>query len=291
MSDKKKLLEESTIRRFMKLANIKPLNEMEGNFAGGAPMHDEARFAGGGRPAPGGMREELEEEGMEEEEVGGEEEAPEALPAPEMGGAEGGGLKAKVESLVDAFNALLEELPDMEGTEIGVEDAEHEAGEEEHGGEEMEEEGSLYEELEEEGLTEELEEEEEGITEELEEEGYVKEEGKKPAFLKKGEKDKEVKEEGKHKGMKEEGKKKMEEKKKLNKEDLAEELTRRVAARLMAEMTKHSKFVKKGTTGPKALTGAGTKSHGPVKGHGPKKVAPYNKHVGVKGLGGKGKGK
>jgi hypothetical protein len=60
----------------------------------------------------------------------------------------------------------------------------------------------------------------------------------------------------------------------------------------MAEMTKHSKFVKKGTTGPKALTGAGTKSHGPVKGHGPKKVAPYNKHVGVKGLGGKGgKGK
>ena len=281
MSDKKKLLEESTIRRFMKLANIKPLNEMEGTFAGGAPMHDEARFAGGGRPAPGGMREELEEEGVEEE-VGGEEEAPEALPAPEMGGAEGGGLKAKVESLVDAFNALLEELPDMEGTEIGVEDSEHEAGEEEHGGEEMEEEGSLYEELE-----------EEGITEELEEEGQVKEEGKHKWKQEEGKKHhKGVKEEGKHKGMKEEGKKKMEEKKKLNKEDLAEELTRRVAARLMAEMTKHSKFVKKGTTGPKALTGAGTKSHGPVKGHGPKKVAPYNKHVGVKGLGGKGgKGK
>jgi hypothetical protein len=185
-----------------------------------------------------------------------------------MGGVEGGGLRAEVDALVDAFNALLEKLPGMEGTEVGVED---EAGEEgDMGGEEFDapemEEGSLYEELEEEGLT-----------EELEEEGYVKEEGKKPAFLKKGEEGKEVKEEGK---------------KKFDKEELAEELTRRVAARLMAEMTKHSKFVKKGTTGPKALTGAGTKSHGPVKGHGPKKVAPYNKHVGVKGLGGKGgKGK
>ena len=58
----------------------------------------------------------------------------------------------------------------------------------------------------------------------------------------------------------------------------------------MAEMTKHSKFVKKGTNGPKALTGTGTKSHGPVKGHGPKATAPYKSKVAVKGLGGKGKG-
>jgi hypothetical protein len=260
----KKLLEESTIRRFMKLANIKPLNET-GMFAGGSPMEDQARFADGGRPAPGGLREEEEpaEEPEMDGELGGEEE--EAPEAPEMGGMEGGDLKAKVDALVDAFNALLSDLPGMEGTEVGVEDdGGEEFGGEEFGGEGPEmEEASLYEELEEEGLTEELE--EEGLTEELEEEGQVKEEGKKPE---------------------------KKEKKKMDKEELAEELTRRVAARLMAEMKKNSKFVKKGTTGPKALTGTGTKSHGPVKGHGPKKVAPYNKHVSVKGLAGKGgKGK
>lgn len=140
MSEKKQLLEESTIRRFMKLANIKPLAEGEGlsrdrDFAG---IGKEGRKHAGDATVP--LREkkkpfppeeeEKVEEGYDEGDVDPmhEEEDPAAeAPADDMGadmggedmgadmggdmGAEGGDdVKAKVQALADAVNGLLQSL-------------------------------------------------------------------------------------------------------------------------------------------------------------------------------------
>lgn len=165
MSEKKQLLEESTIRRFMKLANIKPLAEGEGlsrdrDFAG---IGKEGRKHAGDATVP--LREkkkpfppeeeEKVEEGYDEGDVDPmhEEEDPAAeAPADDMGadmggdmgadaggmgdemGAEGGDdVKAKVQALADAVNGLLQSLGKGE-LEVDIDTGAEEAGE---GGEDM----------------------------------------------------------------------------------------------------------------------------------------------------------
>jgi hypothetical protein len=278
----KKLLEEGAVRRFMQLANIKPLNENEA--AGGRGLG----FTRGenGRAL---AVEALEEEGQVEE-GWSMEEAEEPGMAPEMGdelgggeetGMEGGDIKSALEQIKAGLNALLGHLPESGGEEFDLED---ESGEEEEpaelGGEEEDE--GLHEELEEEGLYEELE--EEGLEEDLEEEGKKVEEKK--HYGKHGKKMEEKKHAKKH-GKKEE----------LEEEALAEELTRRVAARLVAEMKKGGAGIKQGapfnkaapksksaghkrnlTSGNTVAEGSGAKSNAP-KGHGVgvKQGAPFNK--------------
>jgi len=274
----KKLLEEGAVRRFMQLANIKPLNENEAAGGRGLGL---TRGENGRALAV----EALEEEGQVEE-GWTMEEAEEPEMGAEMGGGEetgmeGGDIKSALEQIKAGLNALLGHLPEGGGEEFGLED---EPGEEESGEEEQEE-AYMHEELEEEGLTEELE--EEGLTEELEEEGYVKQEGKLPPGLQKAI-DKKKGATGKHK--KDDDKESMT-------EALAEELTRRVAARLMAEMKKGGAGIKQGapfnkaapksksaghkrnlTSGNTVAEGAGAKSSAP-KGHGVgvKQGAPFNK--------------
>lgn len=165
MSEKKQLLEESTIRRFMKLANIKPLAESdkpERDFAG-VSGKSARKFAGKAeRGIP--LREEDEEkeekveEGYDEGDVDPmhEEEDPAAdAPADDMGadmggedmgadmggdmGAEGGDdVKAKVQALADAVNGLLQSLGKGD-LEVDIDTGAEEAGEggEDMGGEEM----------------------------------------------------------------------------------------------------------------------------------------------------------
>jgi hypothetical protein len=268
----KKLLEESEVRRWAKLANIKTLTES---------VHGQDRFGF----APSNqkkdrrqMAEELEEEGyhkMEEaeEEPTGEEGGEETLAPPEGGeemppigggeeeiGAEGGDLKGALEQIKDGLNKLLAQIEGAGGMEVDLDAGEETAPE-------MEEEG-IYEELEEEGLHEELE--EESLEEELEEEGHKMEEKKLPT---KGEK----KVPAKHEKEKEEKGHKME-------EALAEELTRRVTARLMAEMKKS--LVKKGSTGPAAAAGKTGTTHQKAPGHKGSPVgkvgAPFEKKIAEK---------
>jgi hypothetical protein len=285
----KKLLEESEVRRWAKLANIKTLTES---------VHGQDRFGF----APSNqkkdrrqMAEELEEEGyhkMEEaeEEPTGEEGGEETLAPPEGGeempvggeeeiGAEGGDLKGALEQIKDGLNKLLAQIEGAGGMEVDLDAGEETAPEMEEEGiyEELEEEG-LHEELEEEGLHEELE--ESALEEELEEEGYKMEEKKHPA---KGEKKVEEKKlpgkkvPAKHEKEKEEKGHKME-------EALAEELTRRVTARLMAEMKKS--LVKKGSTGPAAAAGKTGTTHQKAPGHKGSPVgkvgAPFEKKIAEK---------
>lgn len=267
MSDKKTLLEESTIRRFQALANIKSLNVLEEGKKKKEEKKEEKKEKveeaaevkpAGGRKTASGMKpedsakraagkeleENLEEETVEEMFMG-EAEGEEAGGEMDMGGGEEAGgeggddVKPEVEALVSALNNLLSKVGKGE-LEVDVE-----AGGEGEG--EAPEAGGA---------------EEEGVMEakKKEEEGY---------------------------GMKEEAKKKKKEDKKEEEgmyealdlevqddEALAEELTRRVAARLVAEMKK----AKKGMT--EDFTGGGTKHAKAPKGHGPSK-----KPFGAKGKG------
>lgn len=187
MADKK-LLEESTIRRFMKLANIPTISSdllAEGSkpakggkkLSGGVPEEDEKRFAG--KRGVAGLREtdgaELEEEQVEEgyeEEVAmheAEDDSGEAeMPVPDMdagmgdesglgdelGGEEGGDIEADVQEIAARLSSILSKMGSNK--EVAVE-KEPEAGGEEGAGMEdvgdedeapMEEENALYEELE-----------------------------------------------------------------------------------------------------------------------------------------------
>lgn len=138
----KKLLEESTIRRFMELANIKPTESRMLSEGQGQRMPFPVRKDRAGKEDDTRMvREEEEkveeaseyEEGMdlEEAEGEGEEEAPE-MAGDEMGaGMEGGDLESAVEQLVSAMNGVLSaagmsdktvELDSGEGEEAGMED-------------------------------------------------------------------------------------------------------------------------------------------------------------------------
>ena len=162
MSDKK-LLEESTIRRFQTLANIKPLNVLEEGKKKPASKGKEEKPAGGRKTSSAMKPEDSEkraagkelEEGLEEETVEemymdqteGEEkymeeaEGEEAGGDMDMGGGEEAGgeggddVKPEVEALVSALNGLLAKVGKGE-LEVDVE-AGAEGGEgEEAGGEE-----------------------------------------------------------------------------------------------------------------------------------------------------------
>lgn len=259
MSDKK-LLEESTIRRFQTLANIKPLNVLDEGKKKPASKGKEEKPAGGRktssamkpedsekRAAGKELEESLEEETLEEETVEemfmGEAEGEEAGGDMDMGADMGGGeeaggeggddVKPEVEALVSALNGLLAKVGKGE-LEVDVEAG----GEGEEAGGEAggEEEAPVME------------------VKKKKEEKKEKEEMMKEAKKKKpAEKEKE--EEGVYESLD------------LQVEDdeaLAEELTRRVAARLVAEMKKAKK--PKGMT--EDFTGGGTKKASPPKGHG-----------------------
>jgi len=147
---RKTLLTESEIRQFMKLANIKPLQEMGGSYGMPSGMRDDE---------PEDEDEDLNEEEEEEMEMGAEEAPMGDMPAPEGGeememdaemgeepagdmemdmdmggddmGAEGG---AKEEQFAD----IVDKLADLLGLDADVEVGE---GEMEMGGEAMDDEG------------------------------------------------------------------------------------------------------------------------------------------------------
>ena len=250
MSDKK-LLEEGTVRRFQALANIKPLNTLEEGKKKGS-KHEKGESAKKEKAEHGkGHESEKTEKKLEEthhipdsvpaeragRSVFGEEEEMGDMGADMGGGEEAGGeggddVKPAVEALVSALNDLLSKVGKGE-LEVDVE-----AGAE--GGEEAPEAGEGEEEEEEEGVME----------AKQEEEGYgMKKEAKKPMKGKK----KEEEEEGVYESLN------------LEVEDdeaLAEELTRRVAARLVAEMKKAKKSM------TEDFTGGGTKHSKPPKAKG-----------------------
>lgn len=259
MADKK-LLEEATIRRFMKLANIAPTEKgvlSEGTvkvkMAGGAPNKNEARFAGSGE-AVAGLREE--ESWMKEADE--EEAAPEA-DAGDMGGmagddmgapAEGGDLESAVESVVDALNGLLA-AAGMEDKEVELDSGSKEGGEEASG-------------MEDDGM-------EPPMAEAKKEKG-----NENPVEEEKVEED-------------------LEESIELVDDTLIEKLVQRVSARLVAEARKlkESKLAegKKGGGAkwgakPPAARKQTVKGHGAGKGN---KSTPYSKSVSVKGTAGRGR--
>lgn len=270
MSDKK-LLEESTIRRFMQLANIKPVAGLieekkahGGKHEAGESKAEEKAEHGKGHKSEKkekkveesleemhGMKEEgtsmpVSDHGMSVADEGHYEEEGLEEAGMEGGEGEGGGdVRAALEQIKAGVDMLLGMIEGGAGVELGVEE-EPEAGEgEEEGG--MEDEEEAY--HEEEGL-------EEAAHEEakMEEEGLEEKKGMPPALKAAMEK---------KKGKKPEEEKKMEE------EALAEELTRRVAARLVAEMKKGGG---KWGSGPK---GQKPKAHGAPKS--PKGYKPAKK--------------
>tara|TARA_R110002012_G_scaffold316219_1_gene530921 strand:+ start:355 stop:1023 length:669 start_codon:yes stop_codon:yes gene_type:complete len=152
---RKTLLTESEIRQFMKLANIKPLQEMGGSYGMPPGMRDDEdedppgmrdmREGEDEDEDPPGMRDMREEEGEEEPpaemdapapEAGGDMEMDMDMGGDDMGadmdmGAEGG---AKEEQFAD----IVDKLADLLGLDADVEVGE---GEMEMGGEAMDDEG------------------------------------------------------------------------------------------------------------------------------------------------------
>lgn len=250
MSDKK-LLEEGTIRRFQMLANIKSVNSEvleEGSKKKKGNMEEAKPGKKGPEVKKESLEETLEEKAVEEgsleetyKEAGVAEEG-NTMEEAEEGGDEGGEVRSALQDIEAGVNKLLGMIEGGAGLEIGVEDEEPE-GEEGMGGEgEMEmppageEEGSLEEEN---SLM-------EAIKAALSERRHAKD---------KDPKHKKAMEEKKKLEEKKKAKKEMEEKKELEEsievvddDVLAEELTKRVAARLVAEMKK-AKMVKEGGKG------------------------------------------
>ncbi len=146
MADKK-LLEEATIRRFMKLANIAPTEKgvltegtMKVKLSGQEPAGGRAAFPMASQGVRGPVREEAEEEMKKEgwmKEADEEEAAPEAdaadmgdMAGDDMGApAEGGDLESAVASVVDALNGLLA-AAGMEDKEVELDSGSEEGGEE-----------------------------------------------------------------------------------------------------------------------------------------------------------------
>lgn len=285
----KKLLEESTIRRFQTLAGVKPIanglieeaaSKKAAKKAGKEPTPAGGRGLGFSRDkdrgnlGSAGLNETYEQEEMamheaDEEGAGAGMEAPAGMGGGEtMGGGKGGDVKAEIENLVDALNSLLQKVGEGE-YEVDVEaggEAE-EAPEAPMGGEEEEEGGAA-------------EEEEEGhIYEEKQEEGKKKMEEKKHASKHGKKAEKAAEEEGT-----------MEESLDLEIDDdeyLAEELTKRVAARLVAEMKK-AKAVKEGKKGAAGSVAAASGKSGTHHSKPPKaKGSPTKGKVGTPFGGGK----
>ena len=211
----KKLLTESEIRRFMKLANIPAIGEtLKENVGGYAPPHDGDRE--GALPPP--QEEAVMEAGDEMPELeAGEEEAP----------AGGGELEGFVHAVLSAIAEKAKEM----GVEVDVEGGEGAAA----GGEEMPDLDMGGEEAGEEAEEEAGEEEEEGDEEEMDE--AMKEYGE--------EEMQEAKKEESEEEM-DEAKKEEDEGKKLKESDeLVEAVLARVTARLIAEAKKKKEAAKK----------------------------------------------
>jgi len=129
MRKKKTLLKETTIRRFMKLANMEPLQETYFDQYGLSEQPEELEM---------GEEEEVEElppEGMEPGMEGGEEEV-EVEDEVELGGVEGGDVdEAAIKDLVDTIATAIEDKYDIpisvEGGEGGAPEEEVEFEEEE----------------------------------------------------------------------------------------------------------------------------------------------------------------
>jgi hypothetical protein len=150
MSNKKTLLNEGTIRRFMTLANMDNLAESyldRHDIEEGKHDEDEEEVEEGMRPAKDDDEKELDEirlgEEEEEIEMGAEEPAAEPeleMPAPEEAPAEEGGAdEAMVKKLVDAIAGAIEGATGVEvAVEGGDEEPEMDMGEPEEGGEELE---------------------------------------------------------------------------------------------------------------------------------------------------------
>lgn len=125
---RKTLLSESEIRQFMKLANIKPLQEMGGSYGMPPGMRDdeEEEDEPGMRDAPG-MRDMREEEEMEMDAPEGGEEMDMEMgaeePAPEMDmdmGDMGGDMDA-AEGKEEQFADIVDKLADLLGLDADVE--------------------------------------------------------------------------------------------------------------------------------------------------------------------------
>jgi len=122
MSDKK-LLTESEVRRFMRLANLEPLagNVVKENYASGTGMEDEVEesaMMSQGDVAMGSSKTPEEEYELEEEMLGGEEEE-----AGEAGAAGGmGGMSPEALQHLKAF------IEAMTGEKVAIEAGEEEAG-------------------------------------------------------------------------------------------------------------------------------------------------------------------
>jgi len=220
MSDKKQLLEEGTIRRFMELANIKPLNTMESGVIEEAAKKPAAKKPAAEEPVKEGYA--AEEESLEEadsmEEMGtkAHSEKPATMEEAEgemEGGDHGEQVRAALEEIKSGVDKLVSMIEGAGGVGFEVEEEPEGGGEE---APEMPEMGG-------------------------EEEGEEKEE----ASL--------------------EEKKEMEEE--SMEEALAEELTRRVAARLMREAKKGAVAKKGGNWLAKPSHAKPPKAKGsPVKG-------------------------
>jgi hypothetical protein len=249
MSEKKKLLTESEMRRFMKLANIPVLNEMKPGYEPYQQGSHGEETVAPQEEGIGGMEQEGPESVYEEEMEGGEEE----------GAAAPAGLEDAVHQLLAAFAEKAKELGvnleieksgegEMEvGDELGAEaDDMGGMGDEEPSEEEQEEEGG-EEEQEEESDEEEL---EEGYEEEEEEEEEELEEAKGVApgvspkdpmaklTTKKGMRaamDAREKAKADRKAAAKKASKPTEESLDLSEDDLVETVLRRVTARLVSE--------------------------------------------------------
>jgi len=227
MSDKK-LLEESTIRRFMKLANI--TQEGNGLLSEGVGTPFDKKVAkksghsikvNGRKPGKGLVKESdryeemadgmsamtEEEDTMDTDPMGGMEDV--GMGADLDMDAGGGDTKSKVEDAVESLKNALNDILDAVGSDKQVEEepAEEEGGEEDALGEPEDEEAALE--------------------EEYMEEDALEEKKEMPAFLKK--------KHGKKEEEKEELEEELEESIELVDDDLIETLLQRVTARLVKE--------------------------------------------------------
>jgi len=168
MADKK-LLEESVIARFQRLANIAPseksvLKESAMQAGGRAPVTNAGQSTAANPVRVNEKKQKKNwEESLEEEVDSMEENLAEAEDEMDLGGdaamggdMEGGDIKAAFEKLIGAFNEFAEQIPELSDLEVATEESgEEDAGEDMGGGEEApeadmeagagEEEGAMFE--------------------------------------------------------------------------------------------------------------------------------------------------
>jgi len=148
MADKK-LLEESVIARFQRLANIAPseksvLKESAMQAGGRAPVTNAGQSTAANPVRVNEKKQKKNwEESLEEEVDSMEENLAEAEDEMDLGGdaamggdMEGGDIKAAFEKLVGAFNEFAEQIPELSDLEVATEESGEEDAGEDMGGEE-----------------------------------------------------------------------------------------------------------------------------------------------------------